>query len=299
MYREGESLLVITLISRVDQQRSLKSQLSDQINIATRRCAVQEQAAARWRILRAEIALQESRVANLKQRLAVRISYSTKQVPRSTTKVSALSATSKRIAQIQTQQLIVNHRTAAARQVLVREASAVMGLEKSKIAGLPLISAGEMKRKFIINLAETKVQNAIRINASLLHTCHILDLFTRYLFIALPFEPSGGRIKSNLPFVASTKFRDKNTLTLTRKHQRAFYTSYALLLHSVAYLAWTQGIEEGDLATNLYSIAHGRAVGRKSHLGMRSLGFSLDVHDVVEQVLEESGFEEEGWALVN
>lgn len=144
----------------------------------------------------------------------------------------------------------------------------------------------------------TPVQNAVRINAALLHTCHLLSLLTRYLFVALPFDPNGAKILPNLPFVGTTKFRDKNTLTLTRKHQRAFYTSYALLSHSVAYLAWTQGVEEQDLPGNLYGLIESATLGQKSHLNMRSLGFSLDVNDVVQQVLED-GLEEEGWAIVN
>jgi hypothetical protein len=141
------------------------------------------------------------------------------------------------------------------------------------------------------------VQDATRINAALQHTCHLLDLLTRYLFIALPFDP-GRRILPNLPFVRTTKYRDKNYLTLSRKNQRNFFASYALLAHSVAYLAWMQGVQEEDLATNLYDLVHSSARER-SHLGVRSLGFSLDVNDVVGQVLAECGLEEEGWALVN
>jgi hypothetical protein len=130
------------------------------------------------------------------------------------------------------------------------------------------------------------------------HTSHLLSLLTRYLYIALPFEPNATKLLPNLPFVGTTKFRDKNALSLTRKHQRAFYTSYALLSHSVAYLAWTQGVEEEDLPGNLYGLIKSSTLGQKSHLNMRSLGFSLDVNDVVQQVLED-GLEEEGWDIIN
>jgi hypothetical protein len=59
-----------------------------------------------------------------------------------------------------------------------------------------------------------------------------------------------------------------------------------------------QGVEEEDLGANLYGLVYAPGVA-KSHLEIKSLGFSLDVNDVVEQVLEECGLEEEGWALVD
>ena len=163
----------------------------------------------------------------------------------------------------------------------------------------------------IIERADHVDHDPALINAALQHTCHLLDLLTRYLFVAIPFEPSvpsdnrKGRIlvQPNLPFIHSTKFREKNYLWLGRKNQRAFYTSYALLSHSIAYLAWTQGVEgveQGDIAANLNALVHSPNLGAKSHLGrMRSLGFSLDVNDVVTQVLEDSGLEEEVWALID
>jgi hypothetical protein len=147
------------------------------------------------------------------------------------------------------------------------------------------------------------VRDATKINAALQHICHLLDLLTRYLFIALPFDPGADsrrriQLKPNLPFIRTTKYRDKNLLSLSRKNQRGFYTSYGLLAHSVVYLAWMQGVEEEDLGANLYGLVYAPGVA-KSHLEIKSLGFSLDVNDVVEQVLEECGLEEEGWALVD
>jgi hypothetical protein len=70
----------------------------------------------------------------------------------------------------------------------------------------------------------------------------------------------------------------------------------------VAYLAWTQGVEERELSANLVAMVDSPQLGLKSHLGpkrMRHLGFSLDVHDVVADVLAQAGVGKgEEWELV-
>lgn len=92
-----------------------------------------------------------------------------------------------------------------------------------------------------------------------------------------------------------------------------FLTSYALLCHSVAYLAWTQGVEGIGIqdvevktpATSLLALLF--ATARSSRLGIRShessslnhLGFGLDVSNVVSAVLDADGsWEESEWDMV-
>lgn len=327
----------MTRSRRVQQQRSLKSQLADQVNIVTRRCAVQEQAATRWRVIRAEIAAQERRVHDLHRRISSITAYI---ADRNLSKPALLAlpdingakmAIQQRITRVEQEQNAVNQRSVAARRVLVTEAASLLGLKPGGIAGLPLPTPGEIKRESfrIQNIgrhacqskhmhtprtgSSHAVHDTLIVNAALQHTCHLLDLLTRYLFVALPFEPvlspdaRKGRLamKPNIPFIHTTKFRDKsNTLWFGRKHLAASYTSFALLAHSVAYLAWTQGVdgvEEADITANLVALVQSPLLGEKAHLGrMRSLGFSLDVNDVVGRILEEAGVQgEEGWALVD
>lgn len=146
------------------------------------------------------------------------------------------------------------------------------------------------------------------------HTLQLLDLFTRYLHVSLPFEPETKKrllMVPNLPFINTTKYRDKTLyLHLSRsqssgqKSYRSFITSYALLSHAIAYLAWTQGAaEERDIGGNLVNLVDSPSLGYKSHLGpkrMRSLAFSLDVHDVVAQVLAEAGInDKDEWELID
>jgi hypothetical protein len=76
------------------------------------------------------------------------------------------------------------------------------------------------------------------------------------------------------------------------------------LSHSIAYLAWTQGAaEERDIGGNLVNLVDSPSLGFKSHLGpkrMRNMAFSLDVHDVVAQVLAEAGIsDKDEWELID
>ena len=142
------------------------------------------------------------------------------------------------------------------------------------------------------------------------HTLQLLDLFTRYLSVSLPFEPETRKrtlLSPNLPFINTTKYRDKSLylyISRTSKSYRSFITSYALLSHAIAYLAWSQGAtEEMDIGGNLVNLVDSPSLGYKSHLGpkrMRGMAFSLDVHDVVAQVLAEAGIsDKDEWELVD
>jgi hypothetical protein len=143
--REGESWQSSLIETRVNQQQSLKAQLSDQINLVTRRCAVQEQAAARWRTLRAEVALQELRVRSLRHRLTYRGNKIT-VVQSTVPKADPISNLKRCLDRVQAEQHAIDVRILAAKRVLVLEAAAVMGLQKGRIAGLPLTDPRDMKR---------------------------------------------------------------------------------------------------------------------------------------------------------
>lgn len=105
------------------------------------------------------------------------------------------------------------------------------------------------------------VHRSTRINAALAHVLHLLSLMTRYLGVDLPFYPvqqrahvGRPRMKANIPFIGTTRFHDEPVLWMSStarvdtadkpktqiKHRR-FLTAFALLAHSVAYLAHTQG----------------------------------------------------------
>lgn len=199
------------------------------------------------------------------------------------------------------------------------------------------------------------------INAALVHTIHLLSLLTGYLSISLPFVPLWppplelahvGRpvMVPNIPLVNTKKYREKHTLwmsttapaiaksrkggfvplkgsALTNVISRSYHkhrntlTAFALLAHSVAYLAYTQGVggigipnsyagqRESDdddeypmpavsgvlvSATNVLELialtAESSDLGVRAHEPgttqmMRHLGFTLDVTKVVEKVL--------------
>lgn len=198
------------------------------------------------------------------------------------------------------------------------------------------------------------------INAALVHTVHLLSLLTGYLSISLPFVPLWppplelphvGRpvMVPNLPLVNTKKYREKHPLWMSstapaiaksrkggyvplkgsalasvisrsyHKHRNTL-TAFALLAHSVAYLAYTQGVggigipnryaeRESDdddeyplpapsgvlvSATNVLELialtAESSDLGVRAHepgttQTMKHLGFTLDVAKVVEKVL--------------
>lgn len=141
--------------------------------------------------------------------------------------------------------------------------------------------------------------------------------------------------------VHSTTTSSSGTLAKTLAKHRHFLTAYALLAHSIAYLAWTQGVEgiglqessapadddedgdqDGEFSTPdrsrsgtpvakrstsslisptdilnlLAQMATSPQLGRRSHepgsgpgLGLRHMGFGLDVSKVVRSVLDAEG----------
>ncbi|ORY27678.1 UV radiation resistance protein and autophagy-related subunit 14-domain-containing protein [Naematelia encephala] len=263
-----------------------------------------------WRQLRAQVANAEQRCARLRRAIA--------KIPDATAPNSRYVAQSSSVEnaflRIRHQQDEVSRRLVHARCVLVREALAVFGVQRDAIAGLPL-PPPQMFRLY----------PATHINAAVLHTLHLLSLLTRYLSIALPFSPSFstathvGRpsLRANVPFVTSTKFRDKNVLWMsTRKKNKYFFTSFALLAFSVSYLAWSQGVdgigvaldEETTIASTqilalMIALAESPRLGIQSHEPgtklLPHLGFGMDVNLVVDAVLAGEVWEDtEGWDLV-
>ncbi|WVN90517.1 uncharacterized protein L203_105753 [Cryptococcus depauperatus CBS 7841] len=239
---------------------------------------------AAWRELRAEVAAREKSCVIVREKIAERermISSISKYVSDNAVKIRyrALAAAEASppalrlqtsLKNIQFQLRDTESRIIHARQVLIREAVDVFGLKQHRsgaweIAGL------------ILPLPE-----AFR---SISHTLHLLSLITTYLSITLPFTPISpptskrhiGRpvVKANLPFVSTTKWRDKHVLWMpsnasvsnkikssnitpssksplhpaisvivaksASKHKQ-FLISFALFSFSVAYLAWSQDV---------------------------------------------------------
>ena len=178
---------------------------------------------------------------------------------------------------------------------------------------------------------------SVELNAALVHLVHVVTLLTRYLSITLPFTPSFpkwphvGRpsLRANVPFLNSTKYRDKAPLWMSstigkgdpksqQKH-RQFLTAYGLLAHSIAYLAWSQGVDGIGVTTNhclsdvkvpatavlqlLYELSRSPRLGERAHEPGTSLlghlGFSLDVNHVVDAVLQHEEEGEQEWDIVD
>ncbi|OXB33524.1 hypothetical protein J007_06808 [Cryptococcus neoformans] len=195
-------------------------------------------------------------------------------------KPSPASSLRASIKQVHSQQQVITSRIIHARRVLVREAVNVFGVRQRssgdwEIAGIPLPDPETFR-----------VYPSSSINAALSHVIHLVSLITTYLSISLPFvpmppppfyHPHVGRplMKANLPFVSTTKWREKHVLWMsstasvsskikpqstpaisnlssqpsicsiiaksTSKHKQ-FLVSFALLSFSMAYLAWSQDV---------------------------------------------------------
>ncbi|KAK4690051.1 hypothetical protein P7C73_g73, partial [Tremellales sp. Uapishka_1] len=312
-----------------------------------------------WRRLRAEVVESERRCERLREEIARREKEISARLSRPDydrrrqnltllKQQSPVAKTQQVLAQIARQQHDISLRLTHARRVLVREAIDVFGLRKKgewEIAGMPIPSPETFR-----------LYPSTSINGALLHTTHLLSLITTYLSITLPFIPVPppplelahvGRplMRANIPFLGTTRWRDKPVLWMSStasvkkrtptpksisKH-RQFLTAFALLSHSVAYLAWSQGvpgigIREGEVqdsddeqdgsrpnsrmqrsaviisATSILQLLH--ALGDSPSLGQRThepgtevllhLGFGLDVAKVVETVL---AAEQSRWGL--
>jgi hypothetical protein len=103
-----------------------------------------------------------------------------------------------------------------------------------------------------------------------------------------------------------------------QKH-RQFLAAFGLFAHSLAYLAWSQGVDGIGVATEhslseikvsatavlqlLFELARSPKLGERAHepgttlLG--HLGFSLDVAHVVDAVLRHEEEGETGWDIVD
>ncbi len=166
---------------------------------------------------------------------------------------------------------------------------------------------------------------SVSINAALLHVIHLLSLIISYLSIALPYTPTFptlahiGRptLRANVPFVPTTKYRDKHVLWMSSKRNASkhaqFLTAYGLLSYSVAYLAWSQGVEGIGVhdenvkvpATSvlrlMQAIAASPSLGVRSHEpgSLNHLGSGLDVTKVVKAVLDADGWwDESDWDII-
>lgn len=183
-------------------------------------------------------------------------------------------------------------------------------------------------------LAElTPERSHVEINAAIGHTVHLFLLILRYLSITPPFVVSYPRqthvgrpfLRANTPLLNTTKFREKAILWMSSTAQkrdsraslkhRHFLTAFALLSHSIAYLAWTQGVEGVGVGTIdvgvsatavlelLQRIAHSPTLGMRSHepgtATLGHLGFSLDVNAVVDYVTRDEDEVEHGWDIVH
>ncbi|WVQ83499.1 hypothetical protein IAT38_005640 [Cryptococcus sp. DSM 104549] len=286
-----------------------------------------------WRELRADVAARERRCAELRRKVAEKEA----EIVSARRHISTTSAHSRRatlaslqagpspstslqaaIKRVKVQQRETTYRIVHARQVLVREAVTVFGVwQRSGTAGQP--GEWEIAGLVLPSPERFRLHPSANINAAISHTVHLLSLITRYLSITLPFAPTSppplelphvGRpvMKATLPFVSTTRWRDKHVLWMsstaslasklktrdtrggrdTRDHSsrghsaqtqtlqasmtfsnpalspiitrstgkhRQFLTSFALLAFSIAYLAWSQGVqgvgirdgaEEGD-----------------------------------------------------
>lgn len=124
-----------------------------------------------------------------------------------------------------------------------------------------------------------------------------------------------------MPFLNTTKFRDRYVLWLSNSRQgakanekyRHFLTAFALFAHSIGYLAWSQGVEGIGVdgpgvrisVTSILQLLD--ETTRAVHLGVRAhepgtsllnhLGFSLNVLQVVESVTGPE--EDQGWDMVD
>ena len=138
---------------RIQQHRQLKSTLQQQVADVTARCERHVARQAPWRELRARVASLEqsiaarrARVANIEAMLVGHVRQSRPRPPKTTDTVALVKA---EITTVKRQQRAVDSRIIAARQVLVKEAAAVMGLKRWEIAGLALPPVKEIRRTFL------------------------------------------------------------------------------------------------------------------------------------------------------
>ena len=176
---------------------------------------------------------------------------------------------------------------------------------------------------------------------------HLLHLLTSYLSLTLPYLPvfpkldHVGRplLRANSPFLHTSRYVSKYTLwrsasdpdrdDKSRAKYRNFLAAFGLLAHSVAYLAWSQGVEhigvplvedEDPSRASTPSIkpavailrlldeaSHSLGLGRRSHEPgtdfVSHLGFSLDparvVGSAVAGEVNDDGSQSEDWDVLD
>ena len=177
---------------------------------------------------------------------------------------------------------------------------------------------------------------SVFINAAISHVCHLVNTLTRYLSIALPFYPDypglfhvgRPRMVPNPPFLPTSTYLDDYPLWMSstawksdvksRIKHRGFLQALGLLAHSIAYMAWTQGVEGIGIpaesvdipVTSLLRLLD--VTARSPLLGVRAhepgtgplphLGFGLDVSQVVAWTASVEGDEDdqaEDWDVVD
>jgi ferritin-like metal-binding protein YciE len=135
--------------NRIKHHQSLKTTLQAQVADVTTRCERHVSRQKPWRELRAEVAGLERRIDERRARLAEverRIkAHQPEPTHRTLPTSDGLVAAKNEIAHIKRQRRAVDSRIIAARQVLVKEAAAVMGLKRWEIAGLALPPVKEIR----------------------------------------------------------------------------------------------------------------------------------------------------------
>ncbi|OCF78373.1 hypothetical protein I204_00313 [Kwoniella mangroviensis CBS 8886] len=321
--------------------------------------------------LRRTIRNKESKIETSKKRISDR-TISQRRANLNSLQSSAKPEASFRnaIKRCEEQQRDIGYHIINARRVLVREAVNVFGLKKKSIgewtiAGLTLPSPDALR------LYPSTHINAALLHTIHLVSLITSYLSITLPFTPTPPSPFESRhigrptMKASTPFVGTTKWRDKNVLWMSstasiasklksrgslsaskvfaqpnisgiiaksmNKH-RQFLTSFALFSFSVAYMAWSQGVQGIGIpdgqdyrddsdednpsrtasinpdsilisATSILeliaAISSSPDLGRRTHEPgtshvLRHLGFGLDVAKVVQSVLSS---EENRWGV--
>lgn len=141
------STLGSRLTHSLAHHRAIKTALQSQVDQITERCQRHLERQESWRELRAEIAILESRAGRRSSPQSAARPTTRPVRTRLPVSKDPLAAIRAEIARVRREQRTVDARMVAARQVLVGEAAAVMGLKRWEIAGLSLPPVKEMRRE--------------------------------------------------------------------------------------------------------------------------------------------------------
>lgn len=131
---------------RLAQHCVIKQALQSQVSQITERCERHVARQEKWRILRAEVDALERKVSLAPRNETVEVPRQARR-PVVVKRSDPLAAIKEEIAKVRRAQRAVDARIVAARQVLVGEAAAVMGLKRWEIAGLALPPVKELRRE--------------------------------------------------------------------------------------------------------------------------------------------------------